>query len=222
MNEVFLDIETIKCQQSEPLREFLTRTIKPPKTMSLPASIVAWHKDKKADAVQDVIDGTGLDGALGQVVCIGYQLPAMDAPGAICHMHEGDLLNHFNDVLNTIPANMHSASTVVGHNVINFDVRFLYQRYIVNGIRPHPIINAAAQSKWGDKCYDTVTQFSGMKGTISLDKLCFALGIDGKGGFTWQDVLPAMLAGRFDDVAAYCKHDVAITKLVYERMRFLS
>jgi len=222
MNEVFLDIETIPAQ-SIAARAYLAATVKPPATIKLAASIEKWHTESKEAAVDEAVAKTGLDGALGQVVCIGFQLPDMAAPGAICLMHEGDLLNHFNDILSTIPANLHSASMVVGHNVVGFDLRFLLQRYIVNGIRPHPIIYVAANAKaWDNSVFDTMLKFAGFGKTISLDKLCFALGIKGKGEFTWEDVLPAMIGGRFNDVAEYCKHDVAITKLVYERMRFLA
>lgn len=221
MNEVFLDIETIKCQREEPLREFLTRTIKPPKTISLPSSIEAWHKDKKAGVVQEAIDATGLDGAFGTVCCIGYQLPGMKQPESICGMDEPFVLREFNAALDSIPANMESATTVVGHNLVGFDLRFLLQRYIVNSIRPHAIINMAAKAKaWDNSVYDTMLQFAGYGNRISLDKLCFALGLEGKSDFTWEDVLPAMLCGSYDSVAEYCQHDVSITRAVYMRMTF--
>lgn len=219
MNEIFLDIETIPAQ-SQATRAYIAATVKPPATIKLEASIKKWHEESKEAAIDEAVAKTGLDGALGQVVCIGYQLAGMVEPDAVCSMEERHVLTEFNEQLNFVPASMHSACTLVGHNIAAFDIRFLFQRYVINGIKPHPIIAVAAQSKWGDKCFDTMTQFAGHGNRISLDKLCFALGIEGKGGFTWEDVLPAMLDGRFDDVSAYCKHDVSITRQVYERLRF--
>ena len=220
MHEIFLDIETIP-SQSEAVRSYIAATVKPPATIKLAASIEKWHKESKDEAITEAVSKTGLDGAFGQVVCIGYQLPEMDRPDAICSMDEPHVLQSLNAVLDDIPANMDSAMKVVGHNVSAFDLRFLLQRYIVNQIKPHAIINMAAKAKAWDNCvYDTMLQFAGHGNRISLDKLCFALGIEGKQEFTWEDVLPAMLEGRYQDVADYCKHDVSITKAVYQRMTF--
>lgn len=220
MNELFLDIETIPAQ-SKAARDFLSATVKPPATIKLEASIKKWHEESKEAAIDDAVAKTGLDGALGQVVCVGYQFASMDKPNAICGMNERDVLLGLNAALSPITANMHSDATVVGHNVAGFDLRFLLQRYIVNGIKPHPIINHAANAKaWDNSVFDTMLKFAGYGNRISLDKLCFSLGIEGKSEFTWEDVLPSMLAGKFDDVATYCKHDVSITKMAYERMQF--
>jgi hypothetical protein len=217
---IVVDIETIPAQ-TPAARDYLAATVKPPGTIKLAASIEKWYAESKESAVDEAVSKTGLDGALGQVVCIGYQLPGMIEPAAAYGMNEANVLSHFNEVLDGIPRNQWSAVTVVGHNIVGFDLRFLLQRYIVNGIRPHAIINVAAQAKaWDSKVYDTMTQFAGFGKTISLDKLCFALDIEGKGKFTWEDVLPAMLDGRGAEVADYCKHDVSITREVYQRMTF--
>lgn len=220
MNEIFIDIETIPAQSTS-ARAYIAQTIKPPGTIKLEASIKKWHEESKEGAIDEAVAKTGLDGALGQVVCIGYQLPGITEPEACYGLDEAAVLTIFNSALDSLPRRMWSACTVVGHNITGFDLRFLLQRYIINGIRPHAIINVAAQAKaWDNKVFDTMTQFAGFGKTISLDKLCYVLGIEGKGEFTWEDVLPAMLDGRSSDVADYCKHDVSITRQVYQRMTF--
>lgn len=221
MLKIFLDLETIPATSPE-IADYIASTIKPPGTIKLPASIEKWHKESKAEAIAEAIDKTGLDGAFGQVVCIGYDLHDSGQPEAVYGLDEADLLTRFNAVLDTIPRNMHNATTVVGHNIIGFDLRFLWQRYVVNGIRPHAIINAAAKAKqWDANVYDTMTQFAGFGNRISLDKLCMALGIPTpKGDMDGSMVGKAVADGRLLEVVEYCKRDVEATRLSYRRMTF--
>lgn len=221
MNEIFIDIETIPAQRQD-IADYIAATIKPPKTMSAAATIEKWHKESKAGAIEDEVSKTGLDGAFGQVCCIGYDLTNSGEPTAIYGLDEPTLLDCFNNALNDIPRAMWSAYTVIGHNVSGFDLRFLLQRYMVNGIKPHPIINVAAQAKaWDGKVYDTMTQFAGYGKTISLDKLCMALGVPSpKGDMDGSMVGQYVADGRIAEVADYCKKDVIATRAVYRRMTF--
>ncbi len=218
---IILDIETIPATAPH-IADYIAATIKPPGTIKLPASIEKWHKESKQEAIEEAIAKTGLDGAFGQVVCIGYDLHDSGNPDAVYGLDEVELLTRFNAALDAIPRNMHNATTVVGHNVSAFDLRFLWQRYVVNGIRPHAIINAAAQAKsWDAKIYDTMTQFAGFGNRISLDKLCMALSIPTpKGDMDGSMVGQAVADGRLLDVVEYCKRDVKATREVYRRMTF--
>ena len=218
---IILDIETIPATAPH-IADYIAATIKPPGTIKLPASIEKWHKESKQEAIEEAIAKTGLDGAFGQVVCIGYDLHDSGNPDAVYGLDEVELLTRFNAALDAIPRNMHNATTVVGHNVSAFDLRFLWQRYVVNGIRPHAIINAAAQAKsWDAKIYDTMTQFAGFGNRISLDKLCMALSIPTpKGDMDGSMVGQAVTDGRLLEVAEYCKRDVKATREVYRRMTF--
>ena len=220
-NAIILDIETIPATAPH-IADYIAATIKPPGTIKLPASIEKWHKESKQEAIEEAIAKTGLDGAFGQVVCIGYDLHDSGNPDAVYGLDEVELLTRFNAALDAIPRNMHNATTVVGHNVSAFDLRFLWQRYVVNGIRPHAIINAAAQAKsWDAKIYDTMTQFAGFGNRISLDKLCMALSIPTpKGDMDGSMVGQAVADGRLLDVVEYCKRDVKATREVYRRMTF--
>ena len=221
MHHIIIDIETI-ATTSQAARDYIAATIKPPKTMSVAATIEKWHKESKQGAIDDAINATGLDGAFGQVCVIGYDLHDSGDPCAVAGLNEADVLTRFNNALESIPKSMHNATTVVGHNVSAFDLRFLWQRYVVNGIRPHPIINMAAQAKsWDVKIYDTMTQFAGHGNRISLDKLCVALGIQSpKGDMDGSMVNQAVIDGRLSEVAEYCKRDVKATREVYRRMTF--
>lgn len=239
MNDtITLDIETIPAQR-EDVRAYFAKTIGKDTAEKL-ASVraPANYKDQaKIDeyiqkAKQDLIDGeqaaideavnkTGLDGAFGQVVCIGFAIGDTE-PIVLSGMNESDLLKQLNVCFGDIPPNRHLSTSIVGHNVSSFDLRFLMQRYIVNSIRPHQLIKLAAEAKpWEkERVYDTMTQFAGVGNRISLDKLCMALGLPGKGDITGADVWPMVQAGRLDEVAAYCADDVRKTRSVFKRMTF--
>ena len=177
--------------------------------------------DGEQAAIDEAVNKTGLDGALGQIVCVGVALGDAD-PVVLSGMDEPDLLNRLNDHLGKVPANQYLSTSIVGHNVSSFDLRFLMQRYIVNGIRPHQLIRMAAEAKpWEkERVYDTMIQFAGVGNRISLDKLCMALGLPGKGDITGADVWPMVQAGRLEEVAAYCADDVSKTRAVFKRMTF--
>ena len=218
---IILDIETIPTQSAK-ISDYIAANIKPPATIKLPASIEKWHKESKLDAVFEAVGKTGLDGAFGQVVVIGFDLYNDGRPATVYGLDEREVLTRFNTALEGIAPSMWSATTVVGHNVLSFDLRFLIQRYIVNGIKPHPIIATAATAKaWDNRVYDTMTQFAGFGNRISLDKLCVALDIESpKGEIDGSMVGQYVADGRIEEVSEYCKRDVIATREVYRRMTF--
>lgn len=221
MNFIHLDIETIPTQRQD-VRDFIAKTVTHPGNISKAETIAKWNEESRPAAVQEAIDKTGLDGAFGQIVCIGFDLHDNGEADAIYGLDEVDVLTRFNDTLQTIRNADLLTTTIVGHNVAGFDLRFLLQRHIVNGIRPHPLIARAAQAKpWeSEKVFDTMVQFAGVGNRISLDKLCLALGLPGKGDITGADVWPMVKAGRLAEVADYCIDDVRKTRAVFKRMTF--
>ena len=241
-NVIYIDIETIPTQRqdvkdyfSESIADELTQaleSVKAPSNYKDEAKIADYIEAAKINLKSEfaakrdaAVNKTGLDGAFGQVVCVGMDLRDGGNPVVIRSMDEAELLRSVNDTLSDeVSASDTHSTAVVGHNVSAFDLRFLAQRYMVNGIRPHPLIARAAQAKpWeSEKVYDTMIQFAGVGNRISLDKLCLALGLPGKGDITGADVWPMVQAGRLDEVAAYCADDVIKTRAVFKRMTFSS
>lgn len=220
---IVIDIETIPTQR-EDVREYIAKTVKPPATYKKAESIEAWYKEQGPAAIDEEVSKTGLNGAFGQVVCIGYQLDDMCAPFVMHGLNERELLESFSKMLTECiaPSDV-LTTTVVGHNASGFDLRFLVQRYIVNGIRPPTVIKRAAEAKpWeSEKVYDTMVQWAGVGNRISLDKLCLALNIESpKGEIDGSKVWQYVADGRLSEVADYCKGDVVATRAVFERMTF--
>lgn len=247
---LYLDIETIPAQRPDVLDEIRESkktqlaadidAIRAPANYKDAEKIAAWwgiEGQQKAKTLGDAFDAdvdaayrkTGLDGAYGQICVIGFAVDDA-APRTVWSPDwsnpdcEQELLEDFYLALNgAVSPSFERTITVVGHNVANFDLRFMVQRSIVRGVRPHGIIARAAQAKpWeADKVFDTMVQWSGIGKSISLDKLCKVLGIQSpKGDITGATVWDAVQSGRIAEVGAYCAGDVAATRAVHRRLTF--
>lgn len=222
MTHLFLDIETLSTNRQD-VRDYIATTVKPPGNISKAETIAKWEAESKAGAIDEAVAKTGLDGSFGRVCVIGWAWGDDAAHAEYSEDNEGELLEHFAKCMNLRPLTTHYETTVIGHNVSAFDLRFLTQRFIVNGIKPPLVIQRAAQAKpWeADKVFDTMVQWAGVGNRISLDKLCLALGIPSpKGDIDGSQVAEAVAAGRIEEVAAYCCRDVEAARAVYQRMTF--
>lgn len=220
-NIITIDIETIPTQR-EDVKEYIASKVTHPGNISKAETIAKWNEESRPAAVQEAIDKTGLDGAFGQVICIGVAVGETE-PFVSVGQNETDILANFSAYLDAMVTPNHNLQAcIVGHNVSAFDLRFLLQRHMVNKVKPHPIIARAAQARpWeSDKVYDTMIQFAGVGNRISLDKLCLAFGMEGKGDISGADVWPMWQAGKHVEIAEYCLSDVRKTRDVYKRMTF--
>lgn len=215
---ITLDIETIPAQRAD-IQAYVASQVTHPGNISKPETIAKWNEESRPTAVAEALHKTGLDGAFGQVVCVSVALGDRE-PVTFCGMVELDILEALNNWLGV--KWLDHQVQIVGHNVSGFDLRFLMKRYIVNSLRPDSLLANAAQAKpWeSDKVFDTMVQFAGVGNHISLDKLCLALGLPGKGEISGKDVWPLVQAGELEKVAAYCADDVRKTRAVYKRMVF--
>jgi hypothetical protein len=249
-DHLYLDIETIPAQRPDILDGIMdskfaeldatVAAIRPPGNIKKLESIEAWMKDEapaKAIALTETAKEeaeaayrkTSLDGAFGQICVIGFALDDSAPHRVWCPdwanpNTERELLEDFYCALtDLIPANRERSMCVVGHNVAGFDLRFMVQRSIVNGVRPHRVIASAAQAKpWeSDKVFDTMIQWAGIGNRVKLDKLCKALSIPTpKDGIDGSKVWDFVKAGKIDEVAAYCARDVEATRAVHRRLTF--
>lgn len=164
---------------------------------------------------------TGLDGAYGQIAVIGV---AIDDAAPIAFYRdewatsEQAIIGDLFDLLKSERERMESV-TFIGHNLVGFDLRFLYQRAIINNIAPPGMIPFNARP-WDHTVFDTMVQWAGVGNRISLDKLCGALGLPKKGEIDGSKVWDHVRAGRIADVAEYCKQDVEKARAIHRRMTF--
>lgn len=184
------------------------------------AELVAAHDAK----VQDAYLKTSFDGGMGQICAIGWAVDD-EEPGVyyvedLTPAAERKLLEDFFCVL-TDARKPGDPMCFVGHNIIGFDIRFIWQRAIVLGVKP-PYNFPRDPKPRGDSTFDTMTAWAGPKDRVSMDKLCRIFGIPGKGEISGADVWPMVQAGRIEDIAAYCIGDIRRTRELHRRMTFAS
>ena len=108
---------------------------------------------------------------------------------------------------------------IVGHNVIGFDLPFIFQRCLVNNIVFRPFVNLSEFNVRG--VYDTMHRWwLGSKNRVALDDLSWALGIESSktDEVEGSRVFELYQAGRLAEIREYNLNDVRVTRKVYERL----
>jgi len=213
---LFIDIETVPTQQLM-LQQYVHNNLRPPSNYTKEETITKWLADNYERAYRN----TALDGAFGEVVVTSYAIddgPVLGTFRNIDQREEGDYLRQIWSDL------AEQASDVgliwVGHKIM-FDMLFLHQRSIVTGAKPSIRIPYMDRS-WSDTWHDTNVLWTGndrLSDSVSLDKLCVALGVPSpKGGIDGSQVWDAIQAGDYDSVVKYNVADVEATREVYRRL----
>jgi hypothetical protein len=222
---IYLDIETMPCTDPAVIAD-IHASVKPPATYKKAESIEAWLKDEGEKAKADAVSKTSFDGLYGRICCICY---AFD-DGEV-YSESGDdekllLENFYRHVFDVTTTNLHEGFvymplTIVGHNVAGFDLPFLKHRSIINQVRPPKQILDAMSAKPWDKCIaDTMLMWSSdSQKRASMDKLCKAFGIAGKGDFDGSMVASTWPVDP-QKVVDYCKDDVRRTRTIFQRITF--
>lgn len=217
MTYIYFDLETIPAQ-SEEAKSRVASLVKPPAQMKKAETIAAWEKDQKADAVAEAIAKTGLNGAYGHICCVGFALDDSEPTSISWPINvdsEAETIKTFYSVIGEALGNRFPV--IVGHNVAGFDIRFIWQRSIALGIRV-PAWMPRDPKPWGNDVFDTMAAWAGAKDTISMDNLCAALGLPGKGDIDGSMVGQLFAEGRHKEIAAYCRDDIQRTRAIHHKM----
>ena len=219
-----IDIETLPTTNEEVIAS-IRAGIKPPATHKKPETIAAWMDENLDAATNEAVAKTSFDALYGSIACICFQFEDGDVHQVNCADGEEKMLRDFYfSVEQTVKVEYVGGSTsqpiiVCGHNVAGFDLPFLKQRSIILGVKPPPALLKAMNSKpWGDCIADTMLMWcSDSQKRTSMDKLCKAFGIEGKGDFDGSMVAETWPTDP-DKVIEYCKDDVRRTRQIYKRM----
>jgi hypothetical protein len=213
--DIFIDIETIPTQD-ESIQKHILDNVTADGRLKDPEKIKADIAKKSDEAV----DKTGLSGLFGTVLCVG--LAVDDSPVKTLYNTTGED-NLLADVRALIcpPVPMidepYCSSTLIGHNSVGFDVPFLSQRMMINGMKP---LFPNGVKPWDMNVEDTMLLFAcGSKNYYSLDDLCLAFGVKSpKGDMDGSKVYEYYQAGRHSEIQDYCRDDVQATREIYRRM----
>ena len=109
---------------------------------------------------------------------------------------------------------------IVGHNIIGFDLPFIFQRCLVHCISARPFVNLGEYNVRG--VFDTMGHWwlGDRRGRVSLDDIAWALGIESSktAKVEGSKVFDLYHAGRLDLIREYNLNDVRVTRKIYERM----
>ena len=162
----------------------------------------------------DVIKKLSLSAATAKILCLCYAIePPVGSEVQVLEGDETEIIKEFWKL--AVDCNL-----FVGHNILDFDLRFIYQRSIIHQIKPSrelpfarfrsaPIFDTMHEwSKWGRE-------------HASLDLLSRTLSIPSpKESLDGSKVYPYYRAGKLADIVNYCKCDVDSVRQVYRRLTF--
>ncbi len=108
---------------------------------------------------------------------------------------------------------------IVGHNILGFDLPFIFQRCLVHCISARPLVDLGEYRVRG--VFDTMhAWWLGARRFVSLDDIAWALGIESSKTATAEGskVFELYQAGKLGEIREYNLNDVRVTRKVYERM----
>lgn len=108
---------------------------------------------------------------------------------------------------------------IVGHNVLGFDLPFIFQRCLVNNLHVRRFVDLSEFNVRG--VFDTMHHWwLGAKRHVSLDDVAWSLGIESSktAEAEGSKVFEMYQAGKLAAIREYNLNDVRVTRKVYERM----
>lgn len=205
---LYFDIETIPPDES--LREVVFELAKKKTANSEQA------ERGKPQTKESIWRQTALSGDFGRIFCIGYALGDGDVD--IIKGEEKEILGKWWDIADR-------ADLFIGHNIMDFDLNFIFKRSIIHKVKPSAkYLNLSFARYKNYPIFDTMMEWNkwSFRAAISLDKLAKVLGLPTSkdGGIDGSKVYDAYMAGKHDEIYEYCKRDVELTRRVYRRMTF--
>ena len=162
----------------------------------------------------ELLKKLSLSAATAKIICLCYAIdPPGDAPIQALQGEEIDIIKNFWKL--AVDCNL-----FVGHNILDFDLRFIYQRSIIHQIKP--LRDIPFTRFRNAPIYDTMQEWSKWgREHVSLDNLSKALGIPSpKENLDGSRVYPYYRAGKLAEIVEYCKRDVDSVRQVYRRLTF--
>lgn len=173
---------------------------------------------------------SALNGDTGRLLCIGFidegggRQPVKGVLGwnrerGCFTDDEAEVLRDFWEMMRTFRP---CVDRVVGHNIYNFDLPFIYKRSVVCGVRPSIELNFARYRN--QPIYDTMCEWEkwNLRYTISLDRLARVLGIESPktNECDGSRIAELFARGEHKTIRDYCLKDVITTRRIYRRMTF--
>lgn len=214
MSNIYIDLEAIPSQEGW-VKDSIK--VKPPSNIKKQESIDKWYSEKADEAFNSSYEKTVFDGTTNHIICIGVAIDDQE-PAMFYANQTGEEFNMLGQFYHYLSKNADSyGNVVIGHNVVGFDINVIRKRSIILGVEPTFKLPFNAKP-WGEDVYDTMVKWDA-KSFTSQDKLCQALGIEGKGDMDGSMVYGYWKDGRHSEIEDYCKSDVKTVRKIYKKMK---
>jgi predicted PolB exonuclease-like 3'-5' exonuclease len=221
-SKLYFDIETLPATEEshKTLRYLYDRR----------QSKVDPDSERGQETFEEYLSQTSFDGAFGRVLVIAYAIND-EPPKFICNPdNEKKTLEEFWQVASKI-------DVFVGHNIMDFDLRFILQRSAILGVKPTwNKFEIPGKKPWeldkflsfaryrNNPIFDTMHEWSNWsRPNVGLEHIALAMNIPTpKDGIDGSEVAAFYEAGKVKEICDYCVRDVETTRAVYKRMTFES
>jgi hypothetical protein len=221
-----LDIETAPTTERMVI-DRLREDLKPPGNYKKEESIAEWYRTQGHQALMERVSNTALKGMQGDVIAIGWRVIDFvgeghtlvvsndEGPRVVVREKrertQGYLRRVFDDHIGE-DASTSTLTWVAGHNLVNFDLPFLWQQFVRHSIPWPKFALPALPSAFDARVFDTMLQLVGARNTISLKDAAYACGIDwDEASCESADVPSLYLADDVDSVRRHLANDVRVT-----------
>ncbi len=223
MIEIFLDIETIPTQREDIIKRVI-EGVTPPANYKKEETIAQWWATEGDAKKQAAIERTALNGSYGEIISITFAVDEGPIEVIGRDGSEAEQLRRFALALDDKCKKADRGSNMwaviakwIGHNIEEFDLRFLWQRSKVCEV-PFPF--QLPLRRYSQMVYDTMKEWSGQRDFISQKDLEMVFQIQRvdplpNGG---ADVWQAYKEGRLDDIYQHNYVDVENLRKCYRRM----
>jgi len=202
MAKLFLDIETIPAEPK--LWERLKKDLQAKYEL----------RKKKPFVKEDEFRKTALDGSYGRILCIGYLKEPEMVRADVLVGKEREILLKFWRLAERV-------ELFIGHNIMEFDLPFIYKRSIIHQVKPSQWLSFARYRNF--PIFDTMKEWERWSASnISLDELAKVLGLKSSksGGIDGSKVYDYYQKNKLNEIYEYCKADVEVTRQIYQKMTF--
>src|SRR5262245_65172612 len=219
---IFLDIETLPPVES--FRENLTREI-----YAEQGTDKLGPSEAEVDVeVERRFRDLALRGEWGRLLCIGLVIEeggvvghcgvlGRDRETRRFHLDEARTLKSF---WRLVAGFCNGQDMFIGHNLLDFDMLFIYKRSCIHGVRPS--VNLSFKRFQSHPIFDTMWEWTKWHQRISLHELAQALGIPSpkEFGVNGLGIYDLYQQGRHEEIAQYCMQDVKCAREVFYRLQY--
>lgn len=220
--KVVVDIETVPCVDA------LRPLIPPPRPSPQPPFWRRWFKRRTTYSDESYLQ-TALNWTLGRIICIGLLVERDDRPAEehafIAPIQPGDSLAESlqkeAEALRQFWEFVHPDDYFIGHNILGFDLPFLWNRSLICGVRPsRPFYLQRESSRF---TFDTMQIWAHWASTpssrqfVKLDTLAQVMGLQAKTG-SGSQVYVWWREQQFEKIRSYCLNDVRLEYDLYRRI----